>query len=158
MVGTDDIEFNAPGFWGAVAIDSLLGGLNFLFGFVIGTLIDVAFYKLYQAIDPSETKMWILVPILLVQIMFSIFLVVVLTPLFKPESVYGSYFRIALLASQVFMMGYSLNRISKTIYDRDQGYSPIVAHLTNGGKPPNTEVEEEDDALATRFRPNPGIF
>jgi len=154
MGATSDLEYNSPGFWGAVGIDSLLGGLNFLFGFIIGTLIDVVFYKLYQKADPTETKVWLLVPFILVQIMFSIFLVVVLSPVFKPESVYGSYFRIALLASQVFMMGYALNKVSKNIYNREQDYSPIVAHLTNGGKPPETSEPEKKK----EFRANPGAF
>lgn len=150
-MATQDLEFTSPGFWSAAGIDSLLGGLNFLFGFVIGTLIDVAFYKLYQLADPTETQVWLLVPFILVQIMFSIFLVVVLSPIFKPESVYGSYFRIALLASQVFMMGYAMNKVSKNIYDREKGYSPIVAHLANGGKPP-------EKVLEGKFETNPGVF
>jgi ABC-type branched-subunit amino acid transport system permease subunit len=152
MVGTENLEYNSPGFWGAVGIDSLLGGLNFLFGFIVGTLIDVAFYKLYQLADPEENKLWILIPFILCQIMFSIFLVVVLTPIFKPESVYGSYFRIALLASQVFMMGYALNRVSKNIYDRENNYSPIVAHITNGGKPPTEKPKKKS------FKINPAVF
>lgn len=151
MVGTADLEYNSPGFWPAVAVDSLLGGLNFLLGFVIGTLIDVAFFKLYQLCDPEESRVWVLIPFILVQIMFSIFLVVVLTPIFKPESVYGSYFRIALLASQVFMMGYALNRVSKNIYDRENDYSPIIAHLTNGGKPPEKPKEKT-------FAVSPAVF
>lgn len=153
-MSADELNYGDAGFWGKVGIDSLLGGLNFLLGFVIGTVIDVAFYKLYQAVDPKETKVWLLIPFILVQIMFSIFLVVIVSPIFKPESVYGSYFRIALLASQVFMMGYALNKVSKNIYDRDNDYSPIVAHLIKGGKkPPKKDISDNPYKVN-----NPAVF
>ena len=118
-MGNETLNEQEDGFWKGAAKDAFVGTLFFILGFVVGTVVDLTFFNLYKAIDPTEDSVMLLTVLGLVQILLSIFIAVVIQPLMPVNQTYSSYFRIALLASQVFMMGHTISTVSKNLYTRE---------------------------------------
>ena len=95
---------------------ALLGTIGFFMGFIMGTIVDVIFYKFYYLIDPNEKNDIFLSIMFIVQF----FTLLVILQLFsrnsKQHKVFNYSVRIGLFASQVFLLDYTMNRLFSSLH------------------------------------------
>lgn len=87
--------------------------LIFLLGFLIGTIIDIIGFSIYQRIDPKKEHKGKLLSLDIVQIFIIIFIIHVTT-----KSV-GSSLTLGLMSSQVFLFVDVIKTIDNRMTDRD---------------------------------------
>ena len=92
---------------------TLFAFIGFILGFVLGTLLDIAFFKVYHRIDPKRDSNAKLVCLMLVQILIVLFIG-------QTISYYhlGSSFLFGLMTAQLFLIKYAVKRISNYMSDR----------------------------------------
>lgn len=95
-------------------VNSTKGFGVFLLGFILGTIIDIIFFKIYSKWDPTDKNNSKLMTISLFQIYFIIILLEIISLYKKP----GDTFSIGLMTSQIFLFVHSAEHISGMIYDR----------------------------------------
>ncbi len=94
------------------------GALGFAAGFIVGTIIDIIFYRIYVKWDPSRRSLEKLLSVVALQILVLTAIISFeanLTPLKGLEEI---LFRLSLVMSQIFMVKYTMERISDLFYFR----------------------------------------
>ena len=90
---------------------ALLGTIGFFMGFIMGTIVDVIFYKFYYLIDPNEKNDIFLSIMFIVQFYILLVILQLLTQNNKQNKVFNYSIRMGLFASQVFLLEYTMNRL-----------------------------------------------
>jgi len=103
----------------------------FIGGFLVGTIIDAVFYRIYLKWDPGRKNLKKLLATVALQIL-------VLSVVLSFEQNYAPIkgldaivFRLALIMSQIFMVKYSMERISDELYHRTEITSGLAARALN---------------------------
>lgn len=95
-----------------------LGTLEFMIAFIIGTLLDIVFFKIYKKLDPNEKSNTVLISLVLLQLFT---LILITSPSFN-FNIFGpidSFFlRLGLVTSQLFLLEFSMGRLSSMVYPR----------------------------------------
>lgn len=95
---------------------AMLGTLGFIMGFLIGTVLDVIFYKFYYLIDPNEKNDLFLSIMFIVQFFILLIILQLLTKYGLKNTLYKFSIRMGLFASQVFLLEYTMNRLFSNIH------------------------------------------
>ena len=103
---------------GEVLGDSVLRSLTFIFGFAIGTVIDMGFFTLYKIWDPEEKSIWKLTPLVLAQIYVLMLMLVSISRYKQTKHIHGSISNLGLIVAQIFMLEYAVARYGDLIYNR----------------------------------------
>jgi len=89
------------------------GLIVFLFGFLIGTVVDTLFFRAYRKVDPKEDSYVKLLILVLIQLFLVIFIIQSTSSLKL-----GSSFTFGVISSQIFLLVYAVGRLSVLVYDR----------------------------------------
>lgn len=112
--------------------DTFIGTSEFIIGFILGTILDVMFFKLYKKIDPEEKNNKILFTMIIIQLFILIFLISLTIKYVKIEDNMGNFFlRLGIITSQLFLLEFSLERLADYIYDREKNESKLKSSLVN---------------------------
>jgi hypothetical protein len=112
---------------------AMFGTLGFIIGFLIGTVLDVIFYKVYYLIDPKEKNTIFLSIMFILQLYILLIILQLMTISPKQDRLYSYSLRMGLLASQVFLLEFAMNRLfgklhpSRTTNKRRFIYTSIQA-------------------------------
>lgn len=93
--------------------------LLFIGGFLLGTIIDIAYYQLYKQWDPKEKNRWKLLTIVLIEIYTVVFILKVIYHFMPLEFPEGLFFNIGILTALLFLLKYTADRISTFIHRRE---------------------------------------
>lgn len=102
--------------------DVILGVFSLIIGFAMGTVIDVAFFATYKKIDPLQKSISKLVTITLLQTI--VIMIVIVTGKDWIKGLEDNIFQTGLISSQIFMVSYSITRLSTLVSSRELGVSP----------------------------------
>lgn len=110
--------------FGKVFLSARQGVIEFFLGFIIGTIFDIIFSRIYKKLDPDENNNVLLFFILIVQL-YIIFVILFgfefIINKIKYDNFAGTYpFRFGLLSSQVFMMETAVNTLTNIIFGKDR--------------------------------------
>jgi len=90
---------------------AMFGTLGFLIGFLLGTVLDVIFYKVYYLIDPKEKNNIFLSIMFILQLYILLIILQLKTLNPKQDRLYSYSLRMGLLASQIFLLEFAMNRL-----------------------------------------------
>ena len=99
---------------GDVIINTLISFIGFISGFVIGTALDIGFFKVYEKLDPDHKNDYKLVLMVLGQI----FIILLITQLITARTVVRYNFILGLMTSQIFLLQYAVKRLANGFCDR----------------------------------------
>jgi uncharacterized membrane protein YqgA involved in biofilm formation len=108
--------------------DAFLGTIAFILTFILGSIIDLGFHKLYKLIDKDEKNEILLFIIFFVQ-MFIIVLFVSLINQYQWNITIVYFLRMGLIVSQIFALQFALKRLSDKINGRDPSKRLYSLHL-----------------------------
>jgi hypothetical protein len=97
-----------------IIINTLISFIGFIIGFVLGTALDIGFFKVYEKIDPEHKNNYKLVLMVLVQIFF----ILLTIQLISVRSVFKYNFILGLMTSQIFLLQYAVKRLANGFCDR----------------------------------------
>lgn len=100
------------------------GFMYFIWGFVLGTIMDLAFLKTYKKIDPKENNNLYLTVMILVQLYVLVFVISLTFNSKNESSIY--FLRIGLLSSQLFLLEFALEKLTNIVYNRKTNKSSLV--------------------------------
>jgi hypothetical protein len=108
-----------------VLLSAFYNVIEFVVGFTIGSLLDLVFFRAYLKVCPTEKENPKLVLLMFVQMYILFLLMHVITKLFHKyhDSVY--FVKVGLLASQLFLLKFAMERITYLIYDRKKKISEL---------------------------------
>ena len=110
--------------------DSVLGTTEFILGFLIGTLIDVFFFKLYKKIDPEENNLGLLTVVMFFQIFTLILIFNSISRYVQSEEVVNMFIRIGMISSQIYLVQYAGEKFGLIVYDRKEHKTTISTSLS----------------------------
>lgn len=90
---------------------AMFGAMGFLLGFLIGSVLDVIFYKVYYFFDPKEKNTIFLSIMFILQLYILMIILQLLTLNPRKNILYSYSIRMGLLASQVFLLEFTMNRL-----------------------------------------------
>lgn len=102
-----------------VSKNALFGTIAFFLTFVLGSIIDLGFHKLYTTIDKDEQNEILLFIIFFVQMYVIVFIVGLLNQNNKMNPTILYFLRMGFIVSQIFVLHFVLRRISDKINGRD---------------------------------------
>lgn len=99
--------------------NAFLATVAFLITFILGSIIDVGFHKLYTTIDKDEQNEILLFVIFFVQMYIIVFIVGFLNqnPKINPTILY--FLRMGFVISQIFVLHFALRRINDKLNGKD---------------------------------------
>lgn len=95
---------------------ALLGTLGFFMGFILGTIVDVIFYKFYYLIDPNEKNDIFLSIMFIVQFFTLLIILQLISQNSKQNKIFNYSVRMGLFASQIFLLDYTMNRLFGSLH------------------------------------------
>lgn len=117
-------------FWVDSIKDGFVGTVQFIVGFLIGTMIDAIFFQLYKRLDPTQDRMGILLIIIFLQI-FTLSLIFSGISRYIPmESLDNFFIRFGILSSQIFLIKFAGQKLGFIVYDRKKGKSNVARSLS----------------------------
>lgn len=103
---------------------SVCGTLLFLLGFLIGTILDIMFFKLYTKLDPLEENLWIMAAVGAFQIFTMMIYLTLSSQLIKNDDI-STGFKIGMITSFLFTVDYAATRFNNYLYNRKTKESMI---------------------------------
>lgn len=98
---------------------ALIGTIAFILTFILGSIIDLGFHKLYTAIDKDEQNEILLSLIFFVQMYVIVFIVGLLNQNNQMNPTILYFLRMGFIVSQIFALHFVLKRISDKINGKD---------------------------------------
>ena len=98
---------------------ALIGTIAFILTFILGSIIDLGFHKLYTAIDKDEQNEILLSLIFFVQMYVIVFIVGLLNQNNQMNPTILYFLRMGFIVSQIFVLHFVLKRISDKINGKD---------------------------------------
>lgn len=114
--------------------DSAIGSIKYIIGFLLGTMIDVAFYELYKKLDPNHKNKNILLRVIILQLYFTIALSIWITYIIgskKATHITHNFFSLGYLSSQIFLFGDAVRSIARLVHLRADDALKIDDRLKN---------------------------
>lgn len=99
-----------------------LGLIFFYIGFIVGTIIDAIFYRIYKKIDPNEKDNKIIFYIVSIQIFVLLVIQIIVNriPIPNGYDMIHSVFDLGYILSQFYMAQFAIEKLSNVIYDRHE--------------------------------------
>jgi hypothetical protein len=120
-----------------IILYALLGTIFFYVGFIIGSIIDAIFYRIYTKTDPREKNTGAIIGIVSVQIFVLIVIQVIVNRIPAPRGyeMIHSLFDLGYIISQFYMAHFAMEKISNLIYDRKKSArTSLLERLPGVGK------------------------
>lgn len=108
--------------------DAFLGTIAFILTFILGSVIDLGFHKLYKSLDKDEKNEILLFILFFVQ-MFIIIFIFSLINQHKWDQTIVYFLRMGLVVSQIFALQFALKRLGDKINGRDPSKRLYSLHL-----------------------------
>jgi hypothetical protein len=102
------------------------GFVAFIGGFLVGTIIDVIFYRLYLKWDSERKSLKKLLTVVSIQVFVLAIILSFEENFANIKGLDAVVFRLALVMSQIFMVKYSMERISDELYHRTELTSKLA--------------------------------
>lgn len=99
----------------------LIGIIFFYIGFIIGSIVDSIFFRIYKKIDPGQKNTGVIIGIVTIQIFVLIVIQVVVNRIPAPDGYHmtHSLFDLGYIISQFYMANFAMKKIANLIYDRE---------------------------------------
>jgi hypothetical protein len=99
--------------------------IEFVIGFVIGSIIDLLFFRIYIKLDSSGGNNVLLLSTILIQLYF------ISVTLFLTGSDSRYFLKLGILSSQLFLLKFGMIRIADSIYGRKK-YKIMQSNTISG--------------------------
>jgi len=129
--------------------DVFLGCLGLVLGYTFGTIIDIVFFRIYKLLDPNLESLATLLLVISNQLFFVILFVLLFFNNTNIGSAGSIFFRLGITLSQVFMLGYAVDRISKSILARKQQVTTLGFKSTRYDNIPSQDMGYSDIVHST---------
>lgn len=123
------MEINSDKGLNVIVKDIILGIFSLIIGFAVGTSIDIIFFSTYKKLDPKQESITKLLTVTLAQVI--VLMIAIVTGKEWIPGLEDNIFQTGLIASQIFMVSYSITRIGTLISARE---------LKEGPPPPTTNI------------------
>ena len=101
-------------------VESFIGMLEFIGGFVIGTIIDLIFFQFYLRINDINNYK------LLALMFIQLYVLVVVIQVIGRISNDGYFIKIGFISSQLFLLKFSIKKLSNIICNRKQKIKEVT--------------------------------
>ena len=94
------------------------GVIQFLIGFIVGSLVDFIFFRIYKKIDPKERSRLLLVITIILQLNILVWLIIQTDRIGWKGPMDNYFLRIGLISSQLFLLEYAIGKFVNDVYYR----------------------------------------
>ena len=114
----------------SILVYTFIGTFVFYIGFILGSLVDAAIYKIYTKIDPLENSITYIILFLTLQIFILSFFQVLThrMDVFKRYQVFHRLFEIGYVLSQLFIAAFAIKQMAFLTYSRNESV-PVFSYL-----------------------------
>jgi hypothetical protein len=101
-------------------VAALFGVVEFIVGFMIGSLVDLGFYRLYEKIDP-ERKSDVKLACMMILQFYVLFVLILSVSNINTQSSTNRYFlKVGMLSSQLFLLKFCTSRVKHVLYTKSK--------------------------------------